>query len=179
MSRKRLATVWLGGCSGCHMSLLDLDERLLDLAALADIVKSPVVDAKEFPECDVVLIEGGITSLEQLEELRLMRERARCLVSFGDCAVTGNVLELRMRFTKDECLARSYLEAESNVDGQIPGGPDLPVLIERWGPLHEHVHIDYFLPGCPPSRDLIFHVASELLQDRVPALDLGGIVRYG
>ncbi len=179
MNRKRFATVWLGGCSGCHMSFLDLDERLLELAKLADIVKSPVVDAKAFPECDVVLVEGGITSDEQVHEIQVIRQRARFLVSFGDCAETGNVLELRMRFTKQECLARSYLEAESNVDGQIPGGPDLPILIERWGPLHEHVPIDYFLPGCPPSPDLIFHVVSELLQDRVPALDLGGVVRFG
>ncbi len=179
MSRKRLATVWLGGCSGCHMSFLDMDERLLELAQLADIVKSPVVDTKEFPECDVVLIEGGITSEEQVHELQIMRQRARFLVSFGDCAVTGNVLELRMRFSKDECLRRSYVEAESNVEGRVPDDPDLPKLIDRWGPLHEHVHVDYFLPGCPPSPDLIFHVVSELLQNRVPALDLGGQTRYG
>jgi NAD-reducing hydrogenase small subunit len=161
------------------MSLLDLDERLLEIAKLADIVKSPLVDAKEFPECDVALVEGGITNADQVHEIQVIRQRTRFLVAFGDCAVTGNVLELRMRFSKEECLARSYIEAQSNVAGRIPADPDLARLIERWGPLHEHVRVDYFLPGCPPSPDLIFHVVSELLQDRTPDLDLGGKAHYG
>ncbi len=179
MSKKKLATVWLGGCSGCHMSFLDMDERLLELAALADIVKSPIVDQKEFPECDVVLIEGGISNDEQVRDIQVIRQRSKFLVSLGDCAVTSNVLMVRMRFSKNECLRRSYVEAESNVEGHIPTDPNVPKLIERVAPLHEHVKVDYFLPGCPPSPDLIFHITSELLQDRIPALDLGGVTRYG
>ena len=179
MSRKKLATVWLGGCSGCHMSLLDMDERILDIVKLADIVKCPIVDTKEFPECDVALVEGGIYNEEHQHSIRTIRERSKILVSLGDCAVTANILMVRMRFTKDECLRRSYVEAESNIAGHVPTDPNVPKLVERVGPLHEYVKVDYFLPGCPPSADLIFHVTSELLQDRVPVLDLGGVAHYG
>jgi NAD-reducing hydrogenase small subunit len=179
VSKKRLATVWLGGCSGCHMSFLDMDERLLDIAKLADIVKCPVVDTKEFPECDVVLIEGGICNDQQEEAIHVIRERSKVLVSFGDCAVTSNILMVRMRFTKEECLERSYVSGHSNVDGRVPTDPNLPKLIDRVAPLHDYVKVDYFMPGCPPSPGVIFHTLSELLQDRVPALDLGGTVRYG
>src|SRR3990167_2490035 len=101
MSKKKLATVWLGGCSGCHMSILDIDEKILDVAKLADIVKSPIVDGKEFPEVDVALVEGAVASDEHLKEIRHIRERSKILISLGDCAVTGNVAALRNFLPKE------------------------------------------------------------------------------
>jgi NAD-reducing hydrogenase small subunit len=168
--KKKLATVWLGGCSGCHMSLLDIDERLLEVAKLADIVKSPVVDGKEFPECDIALVEGALANAEHEEEIHVIRRKTKVLVAFGDCAVTGNVSALRNAIPKDVVLKRSYLEVPGTVGGLIPNQEIAP-LIDRVRPLHEAVKVDYYLPGCPPSADLIFHVLFELLHDRAPVLD--------
>jgi NAD-reducing hydrogenase small subunit len=96
MDRTRLATVWLGGCSGCHMSFLDLDEFLIELAGKVELVYSPVVDMKEYPEnVDVCLIEGAVCNEDNLELLHKIRQRTRVLVSFGDCAVTANVPAMR------------------------------------------------------------------------------------
>lgn len=175
--KKRLATVWLGGCSGCHMSFLDIDERILDVAALADLVKSPVVDQKEFPRADVTLVEGAVSTDEHWHEIKLIRERTKTLVAFGDCAVTGNVTALRNVCPRDEVLARSYLDAETNVNGVVPS-KEIGRLLDRALPLHEVVKVDYYIPGCPPPADLIFYVVNELLRDRVPTLEKGR-VKYG
>lgn len=177
MTKKRIATVWLGGCSGCHMSLLDIDERILEVAKLADIVKSPVVDQKEFPETDIVLVEGAIANDEHLEEIQMIRRKSRILVAFGDCAVTANVPAMRNPLPKEAVLARAYLEGPSNVQGVVPTD-EVAHLIDRVRPLHEVVQVDFYLPGCPPSADLIFHVLFELLHDRVPVLE-GDKLRYG
>ncbi len=156
MAKKKLATVWLGGCSGCHMSLLDIDERILEVAKLADILKSPVVDGKEFPECDLALVEGCICNDEHVHEIQEIRKKAKVLVAFGDCAVTANVPSLRMKYTKEECLERAYGGVETSTETHIPRDPDVP-----------------------PSADFIFHVVSELLQDRVPVLNWENEVKYG
>ena len=120
MSKKKIGTVWLGGCSGCHMSLLDIDERLLEVVKLADIVKSPVVDGKDFPPVDIALVEGAISSEEHLAEIKHIRENAKILVAFGDCAVTSNVPSLRNQIGTDVCLRRAYVEAESECSGEAP-----------------------------------------------------------
>ncbi len=175
--KKKVATVWLGGCSGCHMSFLDIDERILEVAKLADIVKSPVVDQKEFPEADITLVEGAVANEEHLEEIKHIRAKTKILVSFGDCAVTGNVSALRNWISKETVLARAYLEVPSTDQGKIPN-EEIAKLIDRVRPLHEVVKVDYYLPGCPPSADLIFYVLFELLNDRVPVLNQGNL-KYG
>src|SRR3989338_8707607 len=144
--KKKIATVWLAGCSGCHMSLLDIDERILDVAKLADIVKSPIVDGKEFPDVDIALVEGAVASDEHLREIKHIRAHSKVLVSLGDCAVTGNVAAMRNYLTKEEVLKRAYIEAESNENGVIPDSPEIQKLIDRVRPLHEVVAIDYFIP---------------------------------
>ena len=102
-ARIRLATVWLGGCSGCHMSFLDLDEKLIVLAEKADLVYSPIADVKEFPlNVDVALVEGAVCNEDHLKLAREVRARSRIVVSFGDCAVTGNVPTLRNRLATDK-----------------------------------------------------------------------------
>ncbi|MBI4970722.1 MAG: NADP oxidoreductase [Candidatus Omnitrophica bacterium] len=172
MSKKKVATIWLAGCSGCHMSLLDIDERIFDVAKLADIVKSPVVDTKEFPDCDIALIEGAIASEEHLEDIKHIRAHTKILVSMGDCAVTGNVSALRNMIPLNDVLLRAYVEAPSNVDGKIPeAGKGVSRLLPRVMPLHEAVKIDFFIPGCPPSADLLFYCLFELLNDRIPVVE--------
>jgi len=177
--RPRIATAWMGGCSGCHMSLLDLDERLIDLASRMDLVYSPIMDVKEFPrDVDAALVEGAVCNEEHLGQIRRIRERTRVLVSFGDCAVTGNVTAMRnpLRIAAP-VIERAYIE---NVDlnPRRPSEPGIvPPLLDRVLPVHQVVPVDVFLPGCPPSADLIFFVLSELVEGRKP--DLHDRLKYG
>ena len=180
MPKKKIATYWLGGCSGCHMSLLDIDERILEVARLADFVRSPIVDGKEIPEVDIALVEGAVGSEEHLEELLLIRKRSKTLVALGDCAVSTNVTGLRNLHPLKEVMETSYMKADSNDgEGPMPGHPALMRLGEKVRPLHETVRVDVFLRGCPPDADAIFHVLFELLHDRMPDPSKDKNLRYG
>jgi NAD-reducing hydrogenase small subunit len=175
-TRPRLATVWLDGCSGCHMSLLDMDERLLEIGERADLVYSPLVDTKEFPrQVDITLVEGAVSSEDDLRRIVEVRERTTTLVSLGDCAVTANVPGMRNPIGETPLLQRSYVQ---NVTIN-PGIPDevVPRLLRRSRPVHTVVDVDVFLPGCPPSADLIYYVLDELLSGRTP--DTAGITHFG
>ena len=166
--KAKLATVWLGGCSGCHMSFLDLDERLIDLAGLVDVCYSPIADVKEFPESvDITLVEGAVANQDHLRELRLIRQRTKLLVAFGDCAVTGNVTALRNLFSVEDVLQRAYRETAVVVG--VPTGNDIvPRLLDRVLRVQDVVLVDHFLPGCPPSADAIFDFLLDLLAGRTP-----------
>jgi NAD-reducing hydrogenase small subunit len=176
MSKKRIATVWLDGCSGCHMSFLDMDERLVEVFQQADLVYSPLVDLKEFPEeVDITLVEGAVSSEEDLHKIRMVRERTKILVAFGDCAVTGNVPSMRNPFGANAVLQRAYLE-NVTLHPQVPREV-IPALIEKARPVHEVVKVDVFIPGCPPSAETIFLALSDLLADRMP--DMAKLTRFG
>lgn len=151
--RPRLATVWLGGCSGCHMSFLDLDEWLIDLSRIADIVFSPVADVKVFPEgVDVTLVEGAVNNEENLETALRLRRCSKVVVSFGDCAVTGNVTAMRNPLGHPLPMLRAIYEAV----GRVPDKAGIvPPLLDKARPLHEVIPVDAFLPGCPPSAPTI------------------------
>jgi NAD-reducing hydrogenase small subunit len=177
--KPRIATAWLGGCSGCHMSFVDLDERLIAIAPLVDLVYSPIIDVKEFPrDVDAALVEGAVANEENLHQVRLIRERTKVLVSFGDCAVTGNVTAMRNPLRRAEpVLKRAYIE-NVDVNPRRPADPGIvPVLLDRVRPLHEVVPVDVFLPGCPPSADLIHFILTELVAGRMP--DLKDRLKYG
>jgi NAD-reducing hydrogenase small subunit len=176
MSKVKVATVWLDGCSGCHMSFLDIDERLLELADLIDLVYSPLVDNKEFPpDVDVTLIEGAVSSEEDLEKIQHIRARTKILISLGDCAVTGNVPSMRNSLRVEEIIKRVYLEPDL-YHAQVPA-VGIPPLLAKVRPVHSVVKVDVFVPGCPPSADTIFFVVSELLAGRTP--DLSSRTRFG
>jgi NAD-reducing hydrogenase small subunit len=171
----RLATVWLGGCSGCHMSFLDLDEFLIELADAVDVVYSPVVDVKKFPEnVDVCLIEGAVCNEDNLEILHQIRARTRVLISFGDCAVTGNVPAMRNQLgleNADNVLQRAYVESAQN-NPRVPKADGIvPKLCERVRPVHEVVQVEYFLPGCPPPAARIKAFVAQLLAGTAPKLE--------
>ena len=175
-AKKTLATAWLDGCSGCHMSLLDLDERLIELAQLADIVYSPIVDTKELPaDVDVGILEGAVSTQEDLKKARLFRNRCAYLISLGDCAVTGNVPSMRNTFPLEEVMDRAFVET---VQAQ-PQHPNqgVPALLEVVRPLHHVVDVDLYVPGCPPSADTIWYVLTELLAGRVP--DTAQVTHFG
>ena len=175
----RLATVWLGGCAGCHMSFLDLDEFLIDLADAVDLVYSPVVDVKEYPEnVDLCLIEGAVCNEDNLEILHKIRARTKVLVSFGDCAVTGNVPAIRDQLgtgNVENVLQCAYIENAQN-NQQIPRDV-IPRLLPHSRPVHEFVKVDLFIPGCPPEADTIFFALTELVAGRMP--DLTGKTHFG
>jgi NAD-reducing hydrogenase small subunit len=170
-NKTQVATVWLSGCSGCHMSFLDQDERLVDLAEKIQLVYSPIMDVKVFPEnVDVTLVEGAVANEEQLEMLRQVRKRTKVLISLGDCAVTGNVTGLRNTVSNsaESILRRAFVET-ADVNGQVPN--EVPKLLKQAVPLHEVVKVDYYMPGCPPSADLINYVLTELLSGRTPNME--------
>lgn len=169
--KPRLATVWLGGCSGCHMSFFDLDERLIELAGRVEFRTTPLTDYKDFLEADITLVEGAVANEEHLEDIRKVRQRTKILVSLGDCAVTGNVTALRNMYGVDEVLNRAYRETAAVVVGIPSGNSVIPRLLARVRPVHEVVNVDYFVPGCPPSADVIYNCIVALLEGRQPVLD--------
>ena len=177
--KPKVATVWLGGCSGCHMSFLDLDERLIDLVEKMDLVFSPIADIKEFPRnVDVTLVEGAVATVEHEELAHLIRRNSRSVVSFGDCAVTGNVTAMRNAIDTDVVLHRSYVEL-ADINRRVPRTyPTLAQLMPQARPLHEFITVDAYIHGCPPTAEQIWSAVSELLEGRMPALS-HVYLRYG
>jgi NAD-reducing hydrogenase small subunit len=167
-AKVRVATMWLSGCSGCHMSFLDLDERIVELVKLVDILYSPIVDVKEIPDVDVGIVEGCVNNNEQEHELKKLRSRCKVLIALGDCAVTGNIPGLRNQFTLKDCLLRAYEQTESTKISCIPNDPVVPVLNAKARPLQEFVKVDLSIPGCPPDADVIWYALTELLAGRMP-----------
>ena len=167
-AKVRVATMWLSGCSGCHMSFLDLDERIVELVKLVDILYSPIVDVKEIPDVDVGIVEGCVNNNEQEHELKILRSRCKVLIALGDCAVTGNIPGLRNQFTLKDCLLRAYEQTESTKISCIPNDPVVPVLNAKARPLQEFVKVDLSIPGCPPDADVIWYALTELLAGRMP-----------
>jgi NAD-reducing hydrogenase small subunit len=167
-ARVRVATLWLSGCSGCHMSFLDLDERLVELVKLVDILHSPIVDTKDIPEVDVGIVEGCVNNNEQEHELRKLRARCKVLIALGDCAITGNVPALRNQFSLRDVLARGFEQTESTRISCLPNDPVMPRLHPKAQPLQEVVKVDFSIPGCPPDADVIWYALTELLAGRTP-----------
>ena len=185
-AKLRLATVWLAGCSGCHMSFLDLDEFLFDLAEKVDVVFSPVgTDVKIYPEnVDIALVEGAVANVDNLELALQVRQRTALVISFGDCAVTANVPGLRNLLdgghdSAKAVLERGYLEL-ADATGQLPFAPGIvPELLPRVLPLHAVIPVDIYLPGCPPSAERIREAITPLLAGERPAMEGAAMLRFG
>lgn len=180
MSKPVIATASLAGCFGCHMSFLDIDDRILDLIELVEFDKSPIDDIKKFSRpVDIGLIEGGCCNSENVEVLRYFRKNCKILVSVGECAVMGGLPAMRNTIPLRECLEEAYLKSPTVApeDRLIPADEDIPILLDRVYPCHEIVKIDYFLPGCPPSADLIWEALTALIQGRPLRLEYD-LVKY-
>jgi NAD-reducing hydrogenase small subunit len=176
MSKIKLATVWLDGCSGCHMSFLDMDERLLDLSSQFDLVYSPLVDFKVYPEMvDVALVEGAVSSVEDEHKILHIRQHTNFLIAMGDCSVTGNVPAMRNPFGPLPILERAYHE-NAATQRQTPSRI-VPALLDKVRPVHELVDVDMYLPGCPPSADTFFSVLTDLLAGTIP--NVTSLTRFG
>ena len=166
MSRPIIATTSLAGCFGCHMSFLDIDERILDLIELVEFNKSPIDDIKTFTkDCDIGLIEGGCCNTENIHILKEFRKKCKVLISYGECAIMGGLPALRDDIPVQECLAEAYLDGISTVNEEkiLPNDDELPMILNKVYPCHEVVKMDYHLPGCPPRADLIWDVLHALI----------------
>ena len=166
MAKPKVATTSLCGCFGCHMSLLDIDDRILQLVDLVDFDRSPINDIKSIEgTVDVGLIEGGCANAENVEVLRHFREHCKILISVGDCAINGGVPALRNTIPLEECYREAFLDGPTvvNPSGKIPDDDDIPLLLDRVTPCHEVVRIDYHLPGCPPPADTLWEALTALL----------------
>jgi NAD-reducing hydrogenase small subunit len=179
MEKIKLATDWLEDCAGCHMSLLDIDERIVELLEHVELTSSPITDLKHPPESgvDVGILTGAVGTSHHEEVAKEMRERAKLLVALGDCAVFGGICTMRNCYTREALLQRGYVDTESTVDGKVPNADELGKLHERVMAVDEVVPVDVYLPGCPPSADAIWHVLSELLAGRKPVLS-GDNLKY-
>ncbi len=180
MSKPKVATAALSSCFGCHMSVLDIDERILQLVELVDFDKSPVNDIKTFTDrCAIGLIEGGCCNQENVEVLRYFRENCDILVAVGDCATMGGIPAMRNTVPLQECMDEAYRDGPTvhNPSGQLPNDPELPLLLDRVYPAQDIVKIDYFLPGCPPPADAIWAALVALLTDEPIELPYG-LLRY-
>lgn len=167
----KVATTSLGGCFGCHMSFLDIDERLVQLVDIVQFNRSPLTDIKHCSEnLDVGLVEGGLCNSENVHVLKEFRERCRFIVAVGACAINGGIPALRNGIPLVECLTESYLDGFGLLNAEIPSDPELPLLLDRVRPVHELVKIDYFLPGCPPSADNFWRLLTDIAEGREPAL---------
>jgi NAD-reducing hydrogenase small subunit len=172
MAKPKISSDWLAGCAGCHMSLLDMDERIIKIAELADLRSTPITDLKVPDEegVDVGILEGAVSNTYNEEVALRMRSRCKYLVALGDCAVFGGVPAMRNFFKIEDALKRAYIETEStDEEGKIPQSDELcdPTVVKA---LSEVVKVDLYIPGCPPDPDVIFYALSELAQGRIPEI---------
>jgi NAD-reducing hydrogenase small subunit len=178
MAKPRIATVSLAGCFGCHMSLLDIDERLFTLAEIVEFDRSPLTDIKHCGPCDIGLIEGGLCNAENVHVLREFRAACKVLVAVGACAINGGLPAQRNALDIGHILADVYHARPGlAADSVVPNDPELPLPLAHVHPIHEVVHIDHFLPGCPPSADAIWSFLTALLEGRTPHLG-HGLIHY-
>jgi NAD-reducing hydrogenase small subunit len=172
MAKVKVATDWLAGCAGCHMSFLDIDERIVALSELVEFTSSPVTDLKHPPKEGVTvgILEGALCNTHNIEVAKQMRERSAILIAVGDCAVFGGVPATRNLVGTDAALRRAYLETESTVDGIIPDSEELGKPLDMVVGIDKVVKVDLFLPGCPPRADAFWYALTELLAGRTPIL---------
>lgn len=165
-----VATCSLAGCFGCHMSFLDMDERIVPLIDRIRFDRSPLTDIKELGAADIGLIEGGLSNDENIHVAKLFRERCTIVVAVGACAINGGVPAMRNHLSLTACLEESYLYGAGVEDRQIPNDPELPLLLNKVHPVQDMIRVDFSLPGCPPPADAFFELLTAVIEGREPQL---------
>ncbi len=166
----KIATASLSGCFGCHMSILDIDEKLIDLIQLVEFNRSPLTDIKHAQNCDIGLIEGAVANSENIEVLQEFRAQCKILIGVGACALNGGIPAMRNHYSLTECIKESYVDGMGLDAAKIPDDPDIPMLLDKVVPIQEVVRVDYVLPGCPPSAEIIWNVLTALLAGKKPII---------
>jgi len=176
MKKIRLGTIWLDGCSGCHMSFLDMDERLIEIAEYVDVVYSPYVDMKEFPQnVDLTIVEGALSTDHDLKIIKKIRKNSKLILALGDCAITGNISAMKNLYGSEAILQKGYFDL-ADLNQEYPS-EIVPKLLDTVIPLHEAVKIDYFLPGCPTPADAIYEMLKALIEGR--EIKIHELTRFG
>ncbi|MDJ0881043.1 MAG: NADP oxidoreductase [Gammaproteobacteria bacterium] len=173
----RIATTSLAGCFGCHMSILDIDEKIIDLVELVEFDRTPLTDIKEIGECDIGIIEGAVANSENVEVLQEFRKHCKTVVAIGACALNGGIPAMRNHYSLEECLKESYVDGMGLDKPLIPSDPELPMILNEVHPVQDVVKVDYVLPGCPPTADMIWDALTALIEGREPSFSLDE-VRY-
>ncbi len=173
----RIATTSLAGCFGCHMSILDIDEKIIDLVELVEFDRTPLTDIKEIGECDIGIIEGAVANSENVEVLQEFRKHCKTVVAIGACALNGGIPAMRNHYSLEECLEESYVDGMGLDKPLIPSDPELPMILNEVHPVQDVVKVDYVLPGCPPTADMIWDALTALIEGREPSFSLDE-VRY-
>ncbi|MBU1215919.1 NADP oxidoreductase [bacterium] len=178
MNKIKLATLWLDGCSGCHMSILDMDEKLVEIAQYVDVVYSPYVDTKEFPEnVDLTIVEGALSSDHDIELIQKIRKNSQLILALGDCAITGNISAMKNLFGSKAVLERGYFELADENKSETYPSQIVPKLLDKVLPLHEVVKVDYFLPGCPTPSEAIYAILKALIEGK--EINISDYTRFG
>jgi NAD-reducing hydrogenase small subunit len=164
----KIATTSLAGCFGCHMSFLDMDERLVALLEHVELNRSPLTDIKHCDACDIGLVEGGLCNAENIQVLKEFRANCKILIAVGACAINGGIPAMRNHFNLQQCLTEVYLDGTGVENPQIPNDVELPLLLDKVRPLSDAVQVDYYLPGCPPSADDFLRLLGPLLEGKQP-----------
>jgi len=170
MAKAKVATVWLDACAGCHMSFLDLDAAIIDVAQAVEFTRSPITDIKNFSPVVVGIVEGAIGNEEEEEIIKELRHNSQILMAWGDCACFGGIPTMRNFLDKEAVLRRAYVESESTGKGKIPSSPEIPALLDKIKPANQVVKVDCYVPGCPPNAKAISYALMELLSGKVPVL---------
>ncbi|MCL1875936.1 MAG: NADP oxidoreductase [Synergistaceae bacterium] len=179
--KPKVATVWLESCAGCHMSFLDIDERIVNLLSQVELTASPVTDIKDIPEVTLGIIDGGIGNEEELHIAQELRKKCKILMVMGDCAVFGGINTMRNSLTPEQVLKGAYADGATpttvNPSGKLPG-EDIPKLLPQANAVDRYVNVDVYVPGCPPDADAIYYALSEILAGRIPVKIPADMTRY-
>ena len=177
MAKVKVATVWLESCAGCHMSLLDVDEFIIDLSKLVEFRRSPITDIKGFDDVTVGIVEGSVGNEEEKEVIEELRHHSQIIMALGDCACFGGVCAMRNTLDKEAVLKRAYIDAPGIYKGKIPASPGVPALLDKVYPANQIVKVDCYVPGCPPEPEAIKFGLTELLAGRLPVVP-SNIMRF-
>ena len=196
MSKPKLALYWAASCGGCEVAVLDIEEKILEVAEFFDIVLWPCAmdfkyrDVEAMPDgaIEVCLFNGAIRTSENESMARLLRRKAKVLVAFGSCAVDGCIPGLGNLTTKEETFQFVYQDSPStiNANGSRPvprvtvaeGELEIPIFYEDVRTLGQVVPVDYFVPGCPPQALQIAAVLGLIMEGK-PLPPLGSVVGAG